>query len=122
MMYGLSHVKEELLANKLSQVLALSPCFIINTESPKVPADNIFEYKFLDITSGIYEVSHIMKNHNGISLKTMMHYDQNAITGRFQEFDDDFGFWEEERVTENIPIENIKTPISFFFGENDDLC
>ena len=45
------------------------------------------------------------------------------MTGKFQEYDSDFGLmpWTRGNADE-IPIENITTPIAYYFGGEDDLC
>ena len=59
---------------------------------------------------------------NGISTKTMTHYEQNALVGRFQEFHDDFGYWRFDQLTKEIPIENIHVPIDYYYATGDQLC
>ena len=51
----------------------------------------------------------------------MHHYLQNQVTGRFQEFADN---WTEgEYLTPLTPLENItEVPVTMFIAPNDDTC
>ena len=47
MFYGLAHNDEEDFASKLKQVLAIAPCFVIDMNDSRIPAENYFEYRML---------------------------------------------------------------------------
>ena len=46
------------------------------------------------------------------------------MTGKFQEYDEDFSYWDESTIgdTPEIPIENISVPITYYFAKEDTLC
>ena len=122
MFYGLSHTQDDLMANKLSKILALSPCFLVDTNSPLIPIDSVYEFTLMESAARMAGLNHVQRMGNGISLKTMSHYEQNALIGRFQEFDDYFGYFQYDQITDEVPVENINTPIDYFYAVGDQLC
>ena len=83
MFYGLAHNDAGILADKLTEVLALAPCFLFDHESPLNPIDNYVDYTLVDTAMEELGIDHINRKENGISKKTLIHFEQNAFTDRF---------------------------------------
>ena len=117
MFYGLSHLEPQVMANKLDKVLALAPCFIVDSRFDMLLTDDIWKYTLVDYWSRHIALDRTYQFNNGISVQTIKHYNQNAMTGKFQEYDTDFGLWPWERGdTPEVPIENITTPITYYLA------
>ena len=63
-------------------------------------------------------------DHMNLSVKTMEHMFQNAVEQRFQEYAPSYmKGGEENRVTQDVPIGDIKeVPLYFFIAEEDNMC
>lgn len=66
----------------------------------------------------------IVWNEDPFSAKTLQHFLQNGIEGRFQEFANEYtSGGKGGRITADIPINEIKkTPIAVFYGDADKVC
>ena len=62
-------------------------------------------------------------NEEPMSARTLSHFFQMGIEGRFQEYADSYIQGKQHRITADIPIENIShTPIAVFYGDADRVC
>ena len=59
MFYGLSHTSDDLMANKLSKILALSPCFLVDTNSPLIPIDSVYEFTLMESAARMAGLNHV---------------------------------------------------------------
>ena len=74
MFYGLSHLSAVEMADKLSKILALGPCFIIDIQSDIVLTRNVWRYAIVSEWSRHIELDHVYQFNNGISVQTIKHY------------------------------------------------
>lgn len=60
---------------------------------------------------------------NGTSVKDILHYAQTLDQKRFQIFSETYGnMMGAQRITDLIPLKNIKTPVAMFTGKFDPLA
>ena len=83
MFYGLAHNDDAILADKLTEILALAPCFVLDINSPINAVDTYLDYIIADTVMDEVGIDHISRYGNGVSEKTMKHYEQTAFTSRF---------------------------------------
>ena len=58
-----------------------------------------------------------------MSARSLTHFFQNGIEGRFQEYADSYLQGKEHRTTADIPIQHIReTPIAVMYGDADRVC
>jgi hypothetical protein len=98
----------------LPNVMLLAPA------STKVGTYN-WEYFAPDVCAHLgrswCEQHHVWKT-DAISAKSLQHYFQNGIEGRFQEFSTEYTEGKQRRITSDIPISTIdKVPIAIFYGD-----
>lgn len=143
-LYGLSY-KENEMHDYLRGAILLAPCVKMN-----ILAGTMGYHYYKDIYGDISMIGlHAMQGTNwdsyrpeicahlgkmwcdqetvwkqeAFSSKALAHFFQNGIENRFQEFADDYTLGKENRVTSDIPLNNIqKTPIAIFYGDADRVC
>ena len=74
MFYGLSYLDDEIMADKLSEIIAYGPCFLINIDSDLVVTDSLWKYSFAEYLAQSIDMDHAYQFGNGVSVQTVGHF------------------------------------------------
>ena len=74
MFYGLSYLEPELMADKITEIIAYGPCFVVDIESDMIITDSFWKYAIMDYFGTKISLDHVYQFGNGVSFQTVEHY------------------------------------------------
>ena len=145
LLYGLAHMEYEFFKDYVRGAVLMAPCVKMNVlfgnAGYKYYGDLMSEIDMIGLfgmTGHNWSIfkpeicAHLGREwchqdrlweEDSFSTRALMHYFQNGIEQRFQEYSEAYETDKTQRITADIPIHKIRhVPLAVFYGDSDKVC